>query len=113
MSYADYEFYKAEYCGNVVSEEDFACYEKKASCQIEKYIGGELDNSEVTDEVKYAVCEICDILCENESHAGIDYERNDGYWVSYEKGLSLSDKIKSCVHTWLYSSGLLYRGAGR
>ncbi len=111
MSYTDYKFYNEQYCGNTVSEDDFLHYEKKASFILDRFIGGRLDELEVTDEVKYAVCEICDILCEADSHSGIEYERNDGYWVSYESGLSLNDKIKSCVHTWLSASGLLYRGA--
>ena len=111
MSYADYKFYNEQYCGNTVTEDDFPHYEKRAVFQLGRFLGTELSFDEITDEVRYAVCEICDILCETDSHSGIEYERNDGYWVSYESGLSAKDKIKSCVHTWLSGSGLLYRGA--
>lgn len=110
MSYADYEFYKEVYRGMTVSEDDFAHYELKACAQLDSFLCCKPDEATMCDEIKFAVCEICDILCEADSHSGIEYERNDGYWVSYEEGLTAKDRIKSCIFTWLKGSGLLYRG---
>jgi len=112
LSYADYSFYKEQYCGITVPEDEFTQYELKACAKVNSFINCELKDDELTDEVRFAVCEVADILYEGESRSGIEYERNDGYWVSYEESLRTDDRIKSCVYTWLYRSGLLYRGRG-
>ena len=110
MGYVDFGFYKENYCGTVVPEDEFSHYELKASAKINYFINTELEKCDVTDEIKFAVCEVCDILYEGELHSGIEYERNDGYWVSYEENMTTEERIRSCVKTWLFSSGLLYRG---
>lgn len=110
MSLADYVFYKEQYCGTSLDEGEFLSYIKKAEKLLLRYVGGELTEADICDEIRLCVCEICDILSEADTHSGIDYERNDGYWVSYDTGMTLSDKVKECVFTWLSSSGLLYRG---
>lgn len=109
MKLADYIFYKEQYCGTALDEGEFSHYINKASKHLLRYVG-ELSETERSDEVRFCVCELCDILCEADTHSGIDYERNDGYWVSYDGTMSLCDKIKDCVFTWLSGSGLLYRG---
>lgn len=110
LTYADYSFYTEEYCGNKIEESDFDRLAVKAAAVINSYTGQILENDEITDEVKCAACEICDILYAEESHEGMKYERNDGYWVSYEERDVYTEKIEKCVKTWLMSGGLLYRG---
>ena len=110
MGYVDFDFYSEIYCGTTVGREEFPHYEKKASKRLGAFINEELDKVSEIDEVKFAICEICDILCSAELHSGIEYERNDGYWVSYEDTLSTDERIKSCAKSWLMQTGLLYRG---
>ena len=109
MAYCDYEFYSEIYCGNVVPQEEFLNLAIRATAHLKAYVE-DLEDEEICDEVKFCMCEICDLLYTADLHSGIEYERNDGYWVSYESELNTSKRIESCVKTWLSSSGLLYRG---
>ncbi len=110
MVYVDYSFYKDEYCGTYVPEEDFDNLSVRATAKLNAYLGGELEEDEITDEVKFAICEICDLMLASLNHSGIEYERNDGYWVSYEDEERTDARIISCIKTWLAGSELLYRG---
>ncbi|MBR2500550.1 MAG: hypothetical protein IKB60_05680 [Clostridia bacterium] len=110
MVYADYTFYKDEYCGTYVGEEDFSHLVLLAGAKMRAFLNCEPEEGDITDEFKFAVCEICDLLLASLNHSGIEYERNDGYWVSYEDEEKTDARIKSCIKTWLKGSELLYRG---
>lgn len=110
MSYVDYEFYTNKFLGKEISEEEFLKYAKLASKKADTFLVRPPEDDEVCDELKCAVCEICDILYMEESRDGIKYERNDGYWVSFDEGDTVAEKIKKCMKTWLFSNKLLYRG---
>ena len=109
MNKADYKFYSEIYGGTTIKEEDFEHFMLKASAKADALLNDEKKDLEADDKFKLCVCEICDILYDEKTHEGINYERNDGYWVSYD-GKSTDDIIKKCVFTWLGSSGALYRG---
>ena len=110
MIYADYTFYKEQYCGTYVPEEDFQNLAIRAKSKLDAIISCEVSQDDICDELKFALCEICDLLLASDNHSGIEYERNDGYWVSYEDEQKTDDRIKSCVKTWLSGTDLLYRG---
>lgn len=109
MVYADLIFYTEDYCGSVIPEDEFNNYALKSSKRIEFYTGS-IEDGELTDDIKFAACEVADILYQDEVHGNIKYERNDGYWVSYDEGTCVDESIEKCIKTWLSGSGLLYRG---
>lgn len=110
MKYADFEFYSEIYCGTDIPKEEFAHFELKAVAEINAFINADKEGFEAAEELKLCICEICDILYDTNFHEGINYERNDGYWVSYDKERTKEGRIRSCVHKYLGKSGLLYRG---
>jgi len=110
MVYADYEFYREHYLGEELTEKEFCALAIRASAKIDCLINGEIDPDDICDELKFAVCEVSEILKSSNGHNGINYERNDGYWISYEDKSQIERKICSAVKTWLCDTGLLYRG---
>lgn len=67
MAYADIEFYKIKYCGNVVPDEFLEKYLEKASDRIDeitfdRLVDGFPDNKRAQTKVKKAVCEVADCL---------------------------------------------------
>lgn len=67
MAYADIEFYKIKYCGNVVPDEFLEKYLEKASDRIDeitfdRLVDGFPDNKRAQTKVKKAVCEVADYL---------------------------------------------------
>lgn len=67
MAYADIEFYKIKYCGNVVPDEFLEKYLEKASDRIDeitfdRLVDGFPDNKRAQTKVKKAVCEVANYL---------------------------------------------------
>lgn len=101
----DYAFYKYNFLGNAIGSAEIfdrleiraAAYIKSISCGI----------SEVTDDVKAAVCAVCEVFNSTLGHEGISSENNDGYSVSYVG--DLQKRLYEAAKMFLPSS-LLYRG---
>lgn len=99
----DFSFYKDCYLGTKITDEsEFLSYEKKASFYIDKITFG--NASDYGDEVKMAVCAVCDKLSES---MGVVSENNDGYSVTY-KDVTEGDLFKAAVI--FLPEELLYRG---
>ena len=82
--YADFDFYRYEYKGNRIKDEDtFEFYGRKASAYINKISFGRIN--EADENVKNAVCSVVDRLALYGKRQGISAEENDGYRVTYEK----------------------------
>lgn len=72
MAYCDYEFYKTEYLGNVITEADFPRLSERASEKLDRLTFDRLSISEdgtiepldekTSTRVKKAVCKIAEIL---------------------------------------------------
>lgn len=74
MAYADCNFYKNEYCGNVVPDTDFPKYAERASDRIDALTFDRLANGLPTDGraenlVKKAVCSVAEALYQIDSVA--------------------------------------------
>lgn len=119
-AFADYSYYAAEYCEHqepAVPFPVFTHYAKKATAEIERLTFGNI--TEVNDSrIKLCCCEVAELLYKHEKaaeeHGGVTTESVGGWSKSYEGEESqrqlLSQKINTCVRSWLSGTGLLFSG---
>jgi len=138
LIYADYSFYTKSYLlGNdpVIPKNAFSYYANKASAKIRNVIRLDMlditDDSEVTDEMRMATCEVAEILCTYDKKTvsdlagtntdevipvGIASEKVGEYSVSYsdnseaDRDKREDQKISDSFKKWLGPAGLLFRG---
>lgn len=137
LIYADLTFYKEKYLlGNdpVIPDTAFNYYANKASIKIRNMICLDMlditDDSEVTEEMRMATCEIAEILCtydhktvsDSSSNAdeiipvGVSSEKVGEHTVSYsgnteeDRDKRKDQSIKDSAIKWLGPAGLLFRG---
>ena len=101
----DFEFYTDCYLGSLINDaEEFCALELKAEYFIDHITFGNIN--EYGEEVKMAVCAVCDKLKNDRS--GILSENNDGYSVTYEGSDLYSEVVKAAL---IYlPEELTYRG---
>lgn len=86
--YVDYAYYASEYGGEIIPENKFSGYERRAEAYIRKitYVRGDIFSTG-SDMVKDAVCAVADVYCsydQKQASAGmVKSENNDGYSVTY------------------------------
>ena len=123
LVYADYEFYRNTYQGEM-DEKDFQRYVVSATSYIRYLTMGKADAFS-GNELKYAVCEAADIylsaVCSEKADQGIKKsETTDGYSVSYvvegkdgeTKEMLANRKAYGVIRRWLLPTGLLNRKVG-
>lgn len=109
--YADLEFYLCKYCQNsdhLIDNQSFALYERKAEVVLNHLTAGRIDD--ITDDIKYCICEIAEYIYQNKDNENIISESNDGYTVTYAGERFQYDKIYAIAKKYLFSTELLYRG---
>lgn len=123
-AYADYEYYRDSFLGNSIPEEAFPKMASEASAFIREITQNRIDGENVTEEVKDAVCAVCEaVQQEIERFSKTDgrevkSENTDGYQISYvtegQDGKSreeiLWQKKYQAARQYLLHTGLLYRG---
>ena len=124
MAYADYAFYKNEYFGNAISENDFSRLALRASSFLDYYTMGKAKNHVDLLDVKMACCAVAEkilVLEASEKRAAssggaLQSETVGSYSVSYQNGADVSKTAKSemvaAARQYLAHTGLLYRGGG-
>lgn len=107
MTYGEY----LEICAGqeLIPEEEFGFYSKKAETLLTSYTFGRNRDSDA-EELKYAQAELAQRLFENRGRHGVLSESNDGLSVSYENG---GDEYYGIAKQWLGESGMMYSGVGR
>lgn len=117
--YADSDFYTREYLSGrqaVISPALFPYYARKASSYIDQYTFGGIDADNVPEVVKMCCCELSEMLFRYENSPafnGVTSEKVGDISKTYESGGSqskLTSTISGVIYSWLYNSGLLYRG---
>ncbi len=125
ITYADYNYYEETYNGDL-DEETFDKIVVRASAFIRSLVNGKLETEDYDiddyEEVKWAVCEMCDAAYEVTSSAGNEGGRlvnsvsNDGYSVSYAYPRSgstmeaaVNDRYMVIARKYLAETGLLSR----
>lgn len=118
-AYADEAFYKNEYlCGKkAVINTAFYFYARRATQEIRRFTGSNIEESDIPECVKLCCCEIAELIFNYESgfHTiGVTSEKVGDISKSYESSQTmkqeLSKNIRSAVYSWLSGTGLLYRG---
>ena len=106
MAYVDYGYYKYRFGGMAISfPEAFIGASLKAEAYINKITFGRI--TEVTDDIKNAVCAVCEVYAAYDGREGIAGENNDGYSVTYKD--DRERQLYEAARTFLPSE-LLYRG---
>ncbi len=107
MEFIDYAYYKEVYCGSLTEEEFSKVYPKALA-----YLLGATRNRVKSSDtpVCFALCELCDIFAENQSHDMIKSESCDGYSITYSETLNTYSLAWDVLTTYLEGSGYLYGG---
>lgn len=128
--YVDYAWYTENFLMGrdpVIPETLFDYYATVSSAEIRNIITLDTDLSDPIDEVKAAVCDIAEIMCQMDGNAesnedtrtvpvGVSSEKVGEYSVSYtgnsalEKSAERASRIKQAAIKWLGVTGLLFRG---
>lgn len=112
----DYSFYTDTYGGNRISSLDWKRLSLKAEQRLDSYTygrcSGDWEGESWCNRAKCAVCEMSEILYEDEKRDGKASENTDGYSVSYDTGKSLTDALYNVARVYLGDTGLLYAGCG-
>lgn len=110
----EYSFYTENYGGKNIPEMDWTRVSLKAEQRLNNYTFGRLsggwDGSEFVKLISCAVCEMSELIYEDEKRSGKASESNDGYSVSYETGKSLESELYGVACVYLGDTGLMYAG---
>lgn len=110
-SYADYEYYRAEYGGTSIPPEQFKGVALRASAYLDSITFGRIEAP--TDEVKCACCAIAEELFSEEQHKGVASEKAGDYAVTYSDSgekKSGNQALFLVAKTFLGNTGLLFKG---
>ena len=109
-----YEFYKSEFFGNLISDEEWQKFSNLAFKQVDFYTFGRVSKVETTPkEVDFCVCEVAEYLYQGRNVSnGITSESTDGHSVTYEKKTQsqIDEDIWYIILKNLANTGLLYPG---
>ena len=107
MKYISYAYYKDDYLGTFISSpEEFSNVSLRAEAYIDKITYGNI--SVVNEDVKNAVCAVCDVISRFDKQIGIKSESVDGYSVTLDN--SQSSKALFDAASLFLPPYLLYRG---
>ena len=107
-----YGFYYEKYCNGQkgpLPENSFDIYACKAWRELESVLTCEY-NEELSEKVKFTVCEIAEELYLRKDIAGKKSESIDGYSVTYADNNFIRKNIARIALRNLGSTGLLYMG---
>ena len=120
----DYSFYTDVYLGNLIPEEEFPRYLKRADARLEELTYGHCFDSGLPaatqTRVSLAECAIADTLYSNDSASGgfapsaaVTEEKVGSHSVKYADAVStqqaLADQTRSLAFAYLLTTGLLNR----
>lgn len=112
--YADYEFYRNQYFGRRLTEEEFQTYVRGASALIDEMTGGRAAAHSDMDEVKYAACAVCEQMRINEQHRDIAAETvgkvSRTYITAKPRQLCLDAARAYLMNTGLLGTGVRFGG---
>ena len=113
--YVTYEYYLGTYGGRHASSKDFTGLEVRASSLVNYFTSNRVNESNLTEPIKMAVCEIVDALSKLDATGGkIVTSESVGTSVSMSYDMSQGDpemrKAKSILLKYIGHTGLMYRG---
>lgn len=114
MVYADYSYYRTEYGGTRVSEEDFQRLSRRASRYLDAITfkrASEATDSALIDMISDACCALAEEYLRQEQGGEIASASNDGYSETYvTTGRTAEQRMYAIACELLGHTGLLYRG---
>lgn len=111
MPYADFTFYREQFCGlQIDSEEAYLSAAEKADCYLDWLTNGKTRKlREIPDSVKRAECAVSELYQTACAARGLHSEANDGYQVVYSE----PDEVNLYREAVRYlPTGFAYRGIG-
>ena len=111
MIYIDYKYYKNQYRGNAVTEEDFPRLSIQASAILDAITFGNIKI--VSDEVKMACCAIMDeARAISDIPIGVQSERVGPWSATYDSNVrgNQEQRYRDAAAVYLANTGLLFRG---
>lgn len=102
----DFFYYKENFLGNMLLEDDFSSLSSKAEAYVKYYVGPKFCECE---EIKNAICAVCEVFFKYGERDGIKSETNDGISQSFSD-TDISKKADEAIKIYLSQTNLLYRG---
>lgn len=114
MVYADYDYYKNDFHGQKITNEEFDRLAIKASAFLDVITFNRIEQTQpVADPIKNAMCAVAEIQQTYDSGAGgIASESVGKASVTYANadGKTLEQESYNAAYPFLIGTGLLYRG---
>lgn len=108
MKYISFSYYTDEYLGRTItSPNEFFGICIRAEAYIDRLTDGHI--TEVTDDIKNAVCAVCDVIYRADRQRGIKSESVDGYSITLDDSYNSERTLYETARLFL-PSYLLYRG---
>ena len=120
---SDYAFYKNEYYGKLLSEEEFPEYATRADAYLDQMTSGRYTSPDLSEKVllavKFAECavsELCQqMAADSAGNPSIEKETVGSHSVTYrgasDSASGWTSRIRDVIYLYLAHTGLLYRGA--
>lgn len=112
----EYSFYTGTYGGTKISEDSWKRFSQKAEQRLCGYTygrcSGDWEGENWCNLAKCAVCEMSEILFDDEKRGGKTSENTDGYAVSYDagNGKTVASMLYDVARVYLADTGLMYAG---
>lgn len=122
MAHVDYSYYTTDYFGDILTENDFNKYEKKAEVMLNQYTFNRIkEDMQISDNIKYCLCRLMDIIFENDKknklyNSNYASETTAEYSVTYNKKSEIKNDFKLDIKEAINmlsntdDGWLLYRG---
>lgn len=116
--YVTYDYYTTTYGGNTIPSSDFNNFEREARRKLDEFTFNRIkkDNTLIDDDVKECLCVMMEkqYSVENQLENNIASETVDRVTTTYvtnaDMNTTLSNKLYSVAKSYLWETGLLYRG---
>lgn len=111
--YATYSYYAEKYGGSLTKNE-FNSQIMKACAHVRRITFGRADSNSDMDEVKLAVCAVCDLLSQDDNRRkqyggrNVASENIDGYSVSYAQEQTAGDTAEGILHKKVYQAAEVF-----
>lgn len=102
----DYTYYTTAFSGTYLTEEDFKKLEPRAYDYVKFYL---CHNFKECDEVKMAICAVCEVYATFGEYDGVISESNDGISRTFDRQ-NISKCADGAIAKYLAGTNLLYRG---
>lgn len=117
-AYVDYEYYINEFGGAAISEDDFHGLSIRASREVDLITMGRIAGTEweQSQAVKNAICATAEVIHSDDIRQTtigfVASETTGRVSVSYQTAEPLKTQIYEVAKSYLFPTGLLYRGCG-